>query len=535
MGLMGLMNNLRITGKVNLALILAGAGVLLALFISNSQLESLYTDSSKVMLAQVKAIEAQTGSADHESHLHKLTGLLEIQNTEIAHESRLVLISTVLSCALVGLLMWLFLRQQLLKPLRQLAVVAERIPSDESTTIIPDFLRTDEVGILCNALQSFKSQCVSVQELQQSTIRSQQRCDRGILEQAQQEKELASARAKVHELEEELLQAKIILDYEAVLQQRILQLFEYVSAASSGSLIAPDNKLDQVRDKDDYLGRMAAVLQKLFAQFDRDVVLINTGASLVVKSASHLQGLGNIISGNAGGNNDKAKNILSGAKNVRSVLLKISANVEQMECGIQGISGNATQASAVAAHAVELAQNTSGTMRKLAESSVDINNVIKLITSIAEQTNLLALNATIEAARAGDAGKGFAVVANEVKELAKETNKATDEIQRRITTIRTETGNAVEAIGDINKIVSQIDGLQGDISESVRGQSTAVQGIIAMIGDATRDNSTVREILAKMLEVLGTTQATAADVLSLSETLRNDAEGNLKVTSRYVA
>ena len=529
------MKNLGMSGKVNLALFLACASIVLVLWISNSKIESQHTESARVVLAQVQAFKTQITSPEQERYLQSITSSLEAQNEEIAEGSRLVSLIAMASCGLFGLLIWLLLRWQLLKPLRQMADVAERLQSDDSAVLIPDLHRADEIGVLCSALGSFKSQCLSVQEFQQSAERSQQEHDREKHKHVLQERELECVRVKVRELEEASAQAQVVVDSEAVLQQRIQQLTAYVSAAGNGNLKILDKRFNQVGNENDALGRMATDLEKLFAQFDSDVVSINTGSGLVVESAAYLHGLGNIISGNAGGNDDKANKVLTGAKNVRSVLLKISSNVEQMESGIQGISGNATQASVVAAQAVELAHNTSGTMRKLADSSVDINNVIKLITSIAEQTNLLALNATIEAARAGDAGKGFAVVANEVKELAKETNKATDEIQRRITAIRTETGNAVEAIGDINQIVSQIEGLQGDISESVRGQSIAVQSIITMIGDATRDNKTVRETLAKMLEVLGTTQATAADVLQLSEALRTGAEGNLEITRRYSA
>src|SRR5207302_10345027 len=115
---------------------------------------------------------------------------------------------------------------------------------------------------------------------------------------------------------------------------------------------------------------------------------------------------------------------------------------------------------------------------KLRVSSREIGEVIKVITSIAEQTHLLALNATIEAARAGEAGKGFAVVANEVKELAKETAKATDDISRKIEAIQNNTRGAVEAIGQIGQIIDQINDIQNTIATAVEEQ-TAVTGEIS--------------------------------------------------------
>src|SRR5213592_4681039 len=117
------------------------------------------------------------------------------------------------------------------------------------------------------------------------------------------------------------------------------------------------------------------------------------------------------------------------------------------------------QATRVASEAVTTAEATNATVAKLGESSAEIGKVIEVITSIAEQTNLLALNATIEAARAGEAGKGFAVVANEVKELAKQTATATEEISRKIEAIQGDTKGAVEAIGHITKIITRVNGI----------------------------------------------------------------------------
>src|SRR3712207_945289 len=131
-----------------------------------------------------------------------------------------------------------------------------------------------------------------------------------------------------------------------------------------------------------------------------------------------------------------------------------------MGASINEIAQNAAEAARVAGTAVQAAEETTRTVSKLGVSSQEIGEVVKTITSIAEQTNLLALNATIEAARAGEAGKGFAVVANEVKELAQETAKATEDIARRVDAIQADTAGATTAISGIAGIISQINDFQ---------------------------------------------------------------------------
>ncbi|MEM9703483.1 MAG: methyl-accepting chemotaxis protein, partial [Planctomycetota bacterium] len=167
----------------------------------------------------------------------------------------------------------------------------------------------------------------------------------------------------------------------------------------------------------------------------------------------------------------QAENASGAAEQVSSNAQNLSAAVEQFELSIREIAGNASRAAGVAKDAVEAADRTNHTITRLGESSREIGDVIKVIHSIAEQTNLLALNATIEAARAGEAGKGFAVVANEVKELAKETGKATEDIVARVETIQADTGGAIEAIGQVGEIIGRINESQNAIAGAVEEQT----------------------------------------------------------------
>jgi methyl-accepting chemotaxis protein len=141
---------------------------------------------------------------------------------------------------------------------------------------------------------------------------------------------------------------------------------------------------------------------------------------------------------------------LAAAEQVSKNVQTVATGTEEMSASIKEIAKNASDAARVAPTRSRSRRRHNATVAKLGESSAEIGKVIKVITSIAQQTNLLALNATIEAARAGEAGKGFAVVANEVKELAKETAKATEDISQKIEAIQTDTKGAVDAIAEIS-------------------------------------------------------------------------------------
>jgi methyl-accepting chemotaxis protein len=289
---------------------------------------------------------------------------------------------------------------------------------------------------------------------------------------------------------------------------------KFRSMAEANDLTA---RVDQERQ--DEIGQLGKCLN-LFVERVHDLLAqIAAAAHDVAGASADLSMTSQQITANSEETSAQAKVVSNATQQVSQNLETVATGAEQMGASIKEIAKNATEAAKIATSAVKVAENTTATVSKLGDSSTEIGQVIKVITSIAQQTNLLALNATIEAARAGEAGKGFAVVANEVKELAKETAKATEDISCKIEAIQTDTKAAVDAIASISAVINKINDISSTIATAVEEQNATTNEMSRNVNEAAHGSGEITSNIAGVAQAAESTSRGAGDTQKAAQQL----------------
>jgi len=368
---------------------------------------------------------------------------------------------------IVGIVLAWLIGRGISLPLVGLRGGMEKLANGDFNTVLPGLGRKDEIGEIAQAVEGFKVKSAEKARLEAGEQHARERAaateKKAAEEREAAEKQAAAAR---EETARKAAMVKLANEFEAA----VGGIIETVSSAST-ELEAAANTLTRTADTTQQL-------------------------STVVASASE-----------------------EASANVQSV----ASATEEMSSSIGEISRQVQESSSIAGEAVRQAQQTDARINELSVAASRIGDVVKLITAIAEQTNLLALNATIEAARAGEAGRGFAVVAQEVKALAAQTAKATDEIGTQIAGMQTATRESVAAIKEIGGTIGRISEISSTIAAAVEEQGAATGEISRNVGQAAKGTAQVASNITDVNRGASETGSASAQVLSSAQSLSSES------------
>lgn len=305
---------------------------------------------------------------------------------------------------------------------------------------------------------------------------------------------------------------------------------EYKRLGKGGKEIwinASYNPIFDVNGKVYKVVKYATDLTKEKEAYNNLVDTFEKAANEMAASSTQITSISESMASDAKTTFEMAQNASASASQVSAGVQNVSSSTEELSASIEDLSASSAKASSNSDKAKERANEAGKTINQLGKASEEIGNVIKVISSIAQQTNLLALNATIEAARAGDAGKGFAVVANEVKELAKQTAFATEDISNKIANVQESTQKAVIEVEGVTEIIEELNSIANTTAASVEEQSVTTKEVSRILMESSRGVENITDIIQNVSDSADKSSKAAEETLGASQRI-NEMSNQLR-------
>ena len=446
-----------------------------------------------------------------------------------AEETKVINVAMVAFGLLAGLATAIVLARGISRPVTGMTEAMTALAGGDMKVEIPAIERKDEIGEMAKAVQVFRDKAVEAEWLAASQAemehRQKEEHEQRTAEKAEEEARRAAAKAgeEAREAAETVKLAEAQAERERQEREKEARRIEEQHEAKEHQRLEDVRRVEEKR-KAEAAAEAAKRDAEQRTRAERRQAMLDLADSFesqvggVIEKVSHasaqMQSSAQSMSVNAEQTSEKSMTVASASDEASSNVRHVATSADQLASSIQEISRQVTHSADIARDAVNQAETTNEKVHGLVQSAQKIGDVVQLINDIASQTNLLALNATIEAARAGEAGKGFAVVANEVKSLAGQTAKATEEIGAQIVEIRNATNETVQAIGDIGGTISKIDEISSAIASAVEEQGAATQEIASSVQRAASSTNDVSSNIADVTDVAGETGNAANQVLN---------------------
>ena len=317
----------------------------------------------------------------------------------------------------------------------------------------------------------------------------------------------------------------------AAQQDEVGQMARAVEVFKANGLENQRMRADQEREREQAEAAKRAALENMAETVERET---RNAVDRVAERTRRMEENAESMAGSAGAVGVNSQSVAAASEQALRNAQTVAAATEELAASIREIGTQVGQAGSITRRAVDSGDGARATIQSLSDAVARIGDVALLIQNIASQTNLLALNATIEAARAGEAGKGFAVVAQEVKSLANQTAKATEDIARQIAEIQAVTGNAVDAVAQITGSITDVDHVASTIAAAVEEQAAATQEIARNVSDTADAAREVSRRIAEVSREAASTGDRAADVREIADQVSSSIDELRSILVRVV-